>query len=439
MSTKLSTKRASVRLAIVPVDVGTGVSVGASSAKHIISDLPARWQAVLAGASAEVIGVLADAHHALVKNPLQAARNAEALFRWLGPQAGAPAWLAFTIVVDGRIQTLSDFHGLDPLLDAYLHWRDHLDLPENLLQELDVHCFGALVFRRPGHQDMATLASCALAVFEQEGDAFLRLSAANYLLLYRIWRGDLLGADTLGSRIIALREQTQAVRSRLLSHSMMAMLRRLFLDYAESYQETEAGLALAEQSGIHYWDSHFHMQGAFLALTRFNLAEARDWLDKMEKAAAPEQYLDRSGYHYSRAWLHILADEMPLAQRHAQESVVLAEKSGAVFPQAVTHLGLAQVYLEQHKIGRAIYHTGRARRIGKVMDSRYVPFARGLARAHLAFRLGMKARGEGILQTTLKLGREQYYVNYPWWRGDVMPSSVPEHWQRVLSRTIPAC
>jgi DNA-binding SARP family transcriptional activator len=383
--------------------------------------LPNRWLAALGPLDLAEVAPLAAAWQQLNEAPLHAAHAAERLFfRHRHAGGAAPAWLAFAIAVSGRIHTLSDFHPLDPLLAEFARRRPGLVLPEALLRELDACYFGGLVFRQPDHPQMAHWAGRCLAAFEAEGDDFARLSAANYLLLYRIWRGDLLGAESLSRRMTAIRERTGDVRTRLLSHSLVAMIRRLFVEYTECMSEVEQGLTLAEASGVHFWDSHFHMQGAFLALTRHNLEQAGEWLARMERSAPPEHYLDRSGYHYSRAWLHLLQNDVPLALRHAREAVTLAEKSGAVFPQAVTHIGLAQLYVERRRFLRALVHVGRARFIGRAMDSGYVPFARGLTRAHAAFSLGMEARGRRVLAQTLALGREQRYVNFPWWRGSTM-------------------
>ncbi len=381
------------------------------------TSLPSRWVTVLE--SAEVVP-LAEVWRQLSEVPLTAAQAAERLFLRYRQAAGPAAWLAFTVAVAGRIHTLSDFHPLDPLLAEFARRRPAIGLPEPLLRELDACYFGGLVFRQPDHPRMAHWAGRCLEAFEAEGDDFARLSAANYLLLHRIWRGDLLGAEVLSHRMTAIRERTGDIRARLLSHSLVAMIRRLFVDYAECLSEVQGGLALAEESAIHSWDSHFHMQGAFLALTRHNLAEAGEWLARMAHSGSPEHYLDRSGYHYSRAWLHLLQDDLQLALRHAREAVTLAERSGAIFPQAVTRIGLAQLYVEQRRFLRALVHVGRARLIGRAMESGYVPFARGLTRAHAAFSLGMEARGRRVLAQTLALGREQRYVNFPWWRGSTM-------------------
>ncbi|MCC5857716.1 MAG: hypothetical protein JJT90_06155 [Ectothiorhodospiraceae bacterium] len=385
-------------------------------------DLEAAWG--LRPDHGPVADALVEAYRKLGSAPLQAARVAERVFPEAAERGDLLPWLAFVVAVGGRIQSLSDFHGLDPLIAYAERYRTALDAPQPVLDRVDACIFGGLVFRRPDHPRMAFWARrCAeLAVADGSRDAGLRLAAANYLILYRIWCGDLTGAEALASRAAALREQSADVHARLLCHSINSMIQRLFLHYEECRREIKQGLALGHETGVHVWDSHFHMQGAFLALTRENLAEAREWLELMVVSADPEHYLDRSGYHYCRGWLHTLQAELTLAIRHARESVRLAQRSGAVFPQAITHVGLAQLYLEQRSVGNGLYHLLQARRIGRRMEAGGLPvqFIRGLLTAHISFRLGMERRALRALAQAFRIGREQHYLNFPWWRADLV-------------------
>ncbi len=390
-------------------------------------ELPDAWGVRIG--SDPVADVLVDAYERLGSEPLAAARIAEHCFSELGGAGGLLPYLAFVIAVSGRIQSLSDFHGLDPLMGYVEQHRAALRAPEAVLDRIDVCYFGSLVFRRPDHPSIGRWATRCERLVDAEPDSpqperdpDVRLAAANYLVLYRIWSGDLIGAEVLASRAAALRDRSLEVHARLLCHSMNSMILRLFLRYEACLHEIREGLRLAQDTGVRIWDSHFHMQGAFLALTRENLVEAREWLELMAVSAAPEHYLDRSGYHYCRAWLHALLHEMPLAERHARESVELAQCSGAVFPQAITHVGLAQLHLEQRHVGSGLYHLVRARRIGRRMETGGLPiqFIRGLLTAHFSFRLGMQGRGYRALRQTFRIGREQHYLNFPWWRADLV-------------------
>ncbi len=353
--------------------------------------------------------------------PYQAAAEAEALFPKLVHRHDLAPWLAFCIAISGRIHTLSRFDTLDSLIGFFQAHRRELDAPDSVLLEVDANFFGALVFRRPDHPEMEAWADRCEQAFEGDGPAFVRLSAANHLLLHRIWCGNLTGADALCSRMMALRDRTDDVRARLLCHSVSAMIRRLFLDYDACHDEIQRGMRLANDSGIRSWDSHLCMQAAFLALSRGNLEEGRQWLEQMGPAAPPEYLLDRSGYHYTLAWLHSLDQRLPRAEHHAAESVRLARESGAVFPQAVTHMGLGQLLLDRGHLAGGLYHIAQARRIGRRMrSSKPVQFMRGLLQAQVAFKLGMQRRGLKALRHALQVGSNEHYVNYPWWRRDVM-------------------
>lgn len=387
-----------------------------------ISVLPEQWAPALKGdpAMAEPLQALWQLLHV---SPMQAAITAEALWLQVSQQRGLAPWLVFVVVIRARIHTLSRFDTLDPLLKFFEENRQHLVASEALCREIDICYFGALVFRQPSHPEIRHWADTCLSVFEQKGDTTTRLRAASYLLIFRIWSGDLLKAEVLRQRMQVLREHSQSldVRLRLLCHSTSAMCLRLFIDYQACLDEVEAGLALAEESGVHEWDSHFYMQGAYLALCRENLDEAGQWLKKMEAASMPECYLDRSGYHHAMAWWHMLQDDDAFAFTHAEEAVRLAQLSGAVFPQAVVHVALAQVYMDQHHPLRAFQELGRMRGIGRDLPQQHaLPFIRGLIHAHVCFKMNMRSRGLKALSNAFAIGKEQRYVNFPWWRSQHM-------------------
>lgn len=360
-------------------------------------------------------------------DPYGAASTAEAWFPALAQRNDHAPWLAFTLAVSGRIHTLSRFDTLDPLIAFFESERSHLVASSAITLEIDACFFGALVFRKPDHPDMHQWARRCEDAFESDGPVFARLSAANYLLLHRIWCGDLMAADAICSRMMALRERTEDVRSRLLCHSASAMIRRLFLDYDACHREIRLGMDLAEESGVHSWDSHLCMQAAFLGLSRGRIDEGRYWLEAMGPAAPPEYLLDRSGYHYTLAWLHSLEQRLPRAEEHAAESVRLARQSGAIFPQAVTHMGLGQLYLDRGRLASGLYQIAQARRVGRRMRSaKPVQFMRGLLQAQVAFKLGMQRRGVRALRNALRVGSAEHYVNYPWWRRDIMADLCAE-------------
>ncbi len=422
------------------------VTVTAGTPPDAASALTAPWQLEEAGDS--LVTRLLQACGQLRESPLEAARTAEQLFPEARQREDLAPWLALVTAICGRIETLSDFHPLDPFIAFFDERRSALDAPEAVLAQIDVTTFGALVFRQPDHPRIAELAERSEAIFQGDqmpsADDFVRLSAANYLMIHRIWCGDLTGADALHRRMAALRESAGDVYSRLLCHSMSSMILRLYLRYDQCAREIEQGLALARQTGFHAWDSQFHMQGAMLALTLENTEEARRWLEPMGELAPPEHSMDRAGYHYCLGWLHSLEEDLPLAIRHAEESVQLAQRSGGVFPQAVTHVGLGQLYLEQRRISAGLYHFVRARRVGRRMQSsRPVQFIRGLLDAHLAFRMGMHRRGCRALQQALAIGREEYYLNFPWWRGQLvaglcvkaLEEDIETEYVRTLIRT----
>lgn len=384
--------------------------------------LPVGWEKCLDGLPPEQARRLLAACRLAAKEPAGAAALAEVLFPQLMDRNTLAPWLMMVTAIAGRIYSLSDFRGLDVFLEYYERHRPQLEVLQQAQQlEVDACYFGALVFRRPDHPHIGYWADVCLQAFETEGEPMARLTAANFLLIYRLWNGDFNGADALRRSMNSLRDSTSDVRVRLLCHSISALNRRLLVDYDGCRKEIEQGLALAEASGIHFWNSHLYMQGAGLALSRENIDEAKQWLDRMETASPPEHYLCRSGYHYMRAWMYMLADEPARALQHSSDAVRLAAESGARYPEAIVRLALAQVHMEQRRLGSALREFRRAQSVTRNLPKHSgMQYARGLAQAHINFKLGMRRRGCIALGQALAIGAQQRYSNFPWWHGDVM-------------------
>lgn len=87
----------------------------------------------------------------------------------------------------------------------------------------------------------------------------------------------------------------------------------------------------------------------------------------------------------------------------------------------MTRMALAQTYLDQRRISPALLQLRRARRVARSLPKhRGMTFARGLAPAHISFKLGMRRRGRRALARALAIGARHRYLNFPWWRSEVM-------------------
>lgn len=336
------------------------------------------------------------------------------------------AWVEMTTLASGRILTLSDFQVLDPAIEFCDQWLHRVNLPDEVLANAQAARFGMLVFRNPAHPDIATAQAQCQEVAESCLSLRTRLAAVNYLTLYHIWCGRLLEANRLCAGMSGARRQTDDPCTLMMSHSISSMVYRLFLDYAGCEKELKQGLALAEKTGIHLWDSHFYMQQAFLALSRNNVNEGGEALTRMNQCAELHHYLDRSGYQFCQAWRYSLLGELQQTRSCAEESLRLAQRSGAHFPQAVTHMGVAQACLQSGEAGRALYHFSKVRRVGKPMKSDYVPFVRALAVAQLSLKVGLHQRARRLLRYGLELGKQRNYYNFPWWQPETMSTLCQE-------------
>lgn len=360
--------------------------------------------------------------------PWAASERARERFESLQSDPRAPeVWQSLVLMVSGRILTLSDFHVFDSALAFCDRWLDELVpdqgpvlLPEELAAECRVARFGMMVFRQPAHEDIDRAYEHCRRIAESAASLQTRLAAINYLTLYQIWCGRLLEARRWIPEMERVRLETRDPRALLMSYSIAAMVHRFLVDYEPCEQAIAEGLALADDTDIHLWDSHFYMQQALLALSRSSTLEAAEALERMNRHTRPHHYLDRAGYYYAQAWRHHLTGDLGQSLTCAEEAVRLARLSGTAFICAVTQLGLAQACLEIGQTARALYHMGRARQIGRPMKTDTVPFFRAIAGAQIALRFGLRSRARQLLEQGLRLGAERCYFNFPWWQPEIM-------------------
>ncbi|MCH8551709.1 MAG: winged helix-turn-helix domain-containing protein [Natronospirillum sp.] len=360
--------------------------------------------------------------------PWEASERARDRFQRLQDDPQSPeVWQAMVILVSGRILTLSDFHIFDEALAFCDRWlaeiapaQDASTLPGELAAECVVARFGMMVFRAPAHPDIDTAYEACRQVAESAVSVQTRLTAINYLTLYQVWCGQLLEARQWLPVMAQVRAETRDPRALLMSYSIASMVHRFLVDYGPCEQEIEQGLALAEDTDILLWNSHFYMQQALLALSRSSVQEAAEALERMNQHTHPHHFLDRSGYFYSQAWRYHLMGDLQQSLSCAEEALRLAQRSGTTFICAVTHLGVAQASLEVGQTARALFHMAKARRIGKPMKTHTVPFFRALAGAQISLHLGLRSRACRLLEQGMRIGAERCYFNFPWWQPDVM-------------------
>lgn len=332
-------------------------------------------------------------------------------------------FLSWSGVMEAVLLGWGDFSGADrwiAVLERLL--RDGAEPPTpRIWARVTTSMLFALTLRQPHHPDV--LAWVERARRFAAGDADPRLGAFLnvYLELHYLWVGDHAGAELV---LKGVRETTASPDAsplaRILGRIIEAVYRVRMADHDRCRQAVTEGLELANSSGVVIWNSQLFSQGALNALSEGNLPEAARWLEQMGAACGPARRIDACMYHFSSAWLAFLERELPRAVEHASAALRLAQEAGTPFHEGISRIALAHLLDEQGNAPGAAAQLARAREIADAMRSRILAFMISLGEADAALRADAGAKALEKLAEAMALGREQGYLNFYWWRPEIM-------------------
>ena len=281
--------------------------------------------------------------------------------------------------------------------------------------------FCALMFRQPHHPDIGAWAERAYSLSLNSADIHFRMLTGFHLTLYHLWLGNLAKAEG----VVALhRELAQTRRTPQHTRIMWAIPDAAYDWHMASHEAclktVSESLERAHTTSIRIWSYQLLSQGVYGAMAAGDLAAAKGFLEKMVLVLEGSRRLDACQYHFLSAWYHLLRRDIPQSLHHAEGALRLAVEVGTPFPEALNHLAMAQVLHERGDHEQAASHLAKGRRIGQRMKSQMVRYMSLLAEAQFALEAGNDKLGLESLRDAMTLGREQGYVNTPWWRPSVM-------------------
>jgi ATP/maltotriose-dependent transcriptional regulator MalT len=279
----------------------------------------------------------------------------------------------------------------------------------------------ALTLRQPHHPAIRSWVERARRIASDGADPRLQAFVNVYLELYYLWVGDHAGAEIV---LKGVRESTASPDAsplaRILGRIIEAVYRVRMAEHAQCRRAVEEGLEIATSSGVVIWNSQLFSQGALNALGEGDLGEAARYLGQMGASYRPARRIDACMFHYSTAWHAFLGGDLARALEHAASALRFALEAGTPFHEAISRHALAQVLHERGERPAAAEHLARVKEIARAMGSRILEFMASLCEAHFALDEHEGGAAPDDLARALAIGREQGYVNFYWWRPDVM-------------------
>jgi LuxR family transcriptional regulator, maltose regulon positive regulatory protein len=190
---------------------------------------------------------------------------------------------------------------------------------------------------------------------------------------------------------------------------------------------------IADESGVHVFDSVFAAQGIYVALSARDSVLAHEELARMGELLQPQRTLDANHYHFLRAGVLLLDGELAEALDLARRELVVAEALAAPFLTAVYRIQFAQMLILSGACDKASEELARALEFAESMPSYILEFQASMASAWAAFRSGNAPRGYETLRHALAIGRQRDYLNcHPLW----IPEMMTELFTRALEADI---
>jgi two-component SAPR family response regulator len=206
---------------------------------------------------------------------------------------------------------------------------------------------------------------------------------------------------------------------------------QVLASHEEGMRLIAEGLRIAESTGVHVLDCSLQIQGTYCALTTGNLKDAETLIAAVAPDAHDTRILNRSHYCYKTGWLAWLRGDLAAADALLREARSLTLRSGSPFYVALTLFGLVQVNISANEFKKAEAYLDEVQPIIRNMRSPIMEFIYLVLRTQTALA-GIAEAGPGsppakrsddflpLLRQTLALGREQGYVNFPWWHSGIM-------------------
>jgi len=361
----------------------------------------------------------------LAINPVESQNYFEHAFEGFKKSDDLPGqFLAWSGIADSIFFAGYDYALLDPWFDVFDELlQRHPNFPS---QEIEVlvsnSLFGALLYRRPEQAKLAFWEQRLNGLLPTVVDDRLRISLGSFLLNYYMWIGDAAKAsqlmDTLRSAVRAHDVSPLAVL--LLNNIEAVYCWHTAADFEGCHEIVAQGLKTAELTGVHLCDNLLLSQGCYGALSSGDLPAATDLLGRMKTMLGSARRFDVSHYHFLARWEAVFRDDLAGALEHAQASLSLTESIGIPFPQALSHIALAQVFIIQRNYPEASPHIVSARHINQYIKSKFLEVMCLLLEAWLALEQDDEMECRSSLQAAFTLWKKQGFLNFPWWMPRIM-------------------
>lgn len=306
------------------------------------------------------------------------------------------------------------------LLDELMHKPEFAK--ERAIMDYMTSClFLPLSLRHPDHPDFPVWRERAHKILENNVDINLRADLYNSLAIHYIMIGDFTNARVIINLYRKL-SKSQHITPPVIIMGLVVDVHYHFVCALDEncIAAVKKGLQVGEYNGIYPWKCNLLGMGAASFISVENLVEAENYLDQMARTMNPSNNFDGGFYNLLMGWYFLQKNDLSIAAKYMEKSYQQGIELGLFFMEAISSLGLAQVFYENGDLQNAYVFLENARRIAERVKDKCMLFQYFLFKAQFSPDKHDDNEGIADLRTALAKGRENGYVNFLLWRSEVM-------------------
>ena len=287
-------------------------------------------------------------------------------------------------------------------------------LPPSISERVIFNLLVALSFRQPNHPRMSTTIEQVREIIRTGKEISMKPMLLLHLGAHFIWQGDHTEAELILGKFDPTPEQ-QNVQQPL--HVVLGYLCEATLALHTGMKErclnaVNAGLAIAERSGVRLFDAPLLCHGAAISLNSRHPESADAYLKAFERMEKEFPFFEKGYFYGVAAWGKFYEGHTALALRLFDSATKLTETKGAPYFIAAWHLGYG---IMLHLCGRpeeALHYLQSGRAVGEGIANRLIEYVYQLFSAYTAFDRGNSEEGQEHLRQGMRLGQEHGYMHF---------------------------
>lgn len=291
--------------------------------------------------------------------------------------------------------------------------------------------FNALSHSLPHHPEMGLWAERTRALMQASPDNNLRIMTGSVMLNYYSWIGDYAKMTAL---IDELRQAAKSPEVTAFSRLWACLAEAVYCWTGGAFdaciEVVERGLGIVEASGIHLLDGFLNAQAVYAGCLRGDYETASEHIRKIEKTLERANNIELSHYHFLNAFLALAKGDSRLAIEHGESNLPVIKESGVPFGVGISHIVLANAYIETGAYDKAKVHLAEAAALGQGMKSKVIEYSCAISEAHLAMQKGRDKTCLEYMRKALSLTKEMGFANIFFTRRPTM--------SRLLARALEA-